>query len=105
MKIIITRKNGNTPLNNIWLGEFCGGVKCVQFSNRCWTVFNNIEDAEKYIIESLKSLDLWIKKDIQKQAKDWRKEDVIEFLEKSEITYLKIKKLINSLVIKTNLKI
>ena len=90
MKYYITKGRGTLPLNNIYDGEFCMGVKCIDVRNDCYTTFNSKTDAEDYLKRKLSYLEDWITEDIPKQAELWAYKEL--FLENSKANYEKIKK-------------
>ena len=99
---VITKGRGTTPLNNIWDGEFCDGLKCIEVSNDCYTIFQSENNAREYLNRKLELLEEWINKDIPNQAKKWAEHNRQEFLDKNLEIYKKLKKAISNMKIVQN---
>ena len=95
----ITKGRGTTPLNTIWTGEFCMGVKCIDVSNKCYTMYECELDAQDYLERVKRELNEWIEKDIPEQAKNWG-EHKQEFLDRNQKRYEDIKKVIDNMKIR-----
>jgi hypothetical protein len=99
MNFIITKNKGSIPLNNIWIGEFCTGKKCLEFKHSCYLNFKSEKEAKTFIQNKLSSLKEWIDKDIPKQAKSWGSE-AENFIKKNKEVYQEISRAIHNLKIK-----
>jgi len=83
----------NRTLSGYHPNGFAGGMReAFVFRSNSSIIYNGENKAKDEIKRMNNDLDKWIEKDIPKQAKNWSKDKVDDFLDESKKLYNKMKK-------------